>query len=46
MLFIDDRMRYRAPRGAVDAEVRRLLRRFKESLWQAWGPERLPTDIC
>ena len=43
--FTDGRMRCRAPRGAVDAEVRRLLQRFRESLRQAWGPERLAREV-
>ena len=35
-------MHWSAGEDAVDAELLRLLRRFKEPLRQAWGPERLP----
>ncbi len=37
-------LHWKAGEDAVDAELLRLLRLFKEPLRQAWGPDRLPPE--
>lgn len=37
-------LHWQASEDAVDAELLRLLRLFKEPLRQAWGPDRLPPE--